>query len=189
MRLPIIQATSQQGKIAIESELGHYNIRSRPADLQIETTRPQISASTPAPDLDIDSSRMWEAFNGGKPEVFWNKIYSQMPEIALQAIARIVERGNQMGDLRIQRNPIPDLAYEAAFEPKAPLQIFGPATPHNVDIHFTVHKPDVEVTPGRVDVRVQVNRPEIEYQRRDVKVTMEQYPRVQFYVPNVDIRA
>ncbi|UVI29895.1 DUF6470 family protein [Paenibacillus spongiae] len=188
MLLPIIQAESIKGRIGIESQPGQYDIKTRRPELQIESTPAQISAPMPVVQLNIDQSRMWEAFHGGKPTVFWNRIYSQMPDIALQGIAKTVEKGNRMGDLRIRVNPIPDLALEQLMEKGPALSVFGPATPDNVDIHFTIPPLDVQVTPGHVEINAQVYRPEIEYRRSSVRVSMEQYPNVQFRVTNLDLR-
>lgn len=163
-------------------------MKTRRPELQIESTPARISAPTPVVELHIDQSRMWEAFNGGKPEVFWNRIYSQMPEISLQGLAKIVEKGNRMGDLRIRNNPIPDMALEQILQDGPVLHVFGPATPDNVDIQFTIPKLDVKVTPGHVEINAKVYQPEIEYRRSSVRISMEQYPSVQFHVTNLDLR-
>lgn len=188
MKLPIVRTEYQLGKIGIESLLGQFDIKSSPPEMEVQSTRVQLSAPTPLPDLDIDSSRMWAALDGGNTMEFWNRIYSQMPEIALQAIGKIVEEGNRMGDLRIKLNPIPDIALEGMLEGAPDVQIFGPAAPDNVDIQFTINKPDIQVQPGTLDIRIQTRKPEINYNRGYVRIYMEKYPEVNFQVSNLDIK-
>ncbi|WP_219834400.1 DUF6470 family protein [Paenibacillus sp. R14(2021)] len=188
MKLPYIQAESQRAQIGIESQTGSYNIQSRPADVEVQTTPTKISAPTPMPELNLNQDRMWEAFNGGKPEAFRQRIYSQMPEIALQGIAHIVEKGNRMGDLRNKQNPIPDIALEDMIAGGPKLEVFGPASFHNVDIEFTINKPDVQIDVGKVDIQVQTHKPEINYQRGGVKIYMQQYPSISFHVAELDLR-
>lgn len=188
MKLPIIQAESQKGLIGIESRLGQYDIQSQPADMQVKSTPAQISAHVQLPELIINQDRMWAAFNGGKPVEFINRIYSQMPEIALQGIAHIVEKGNRMGDLRIKQDPIPDIALEDMLAGAPHVEVFGPASYHSVDIDFTIHQPDVQIEVGKVDIQVQTHRPEINYQRGSFKVYMQQYPSIRFDVSGLDVR-
>ncbi|AZN38525.1 DUF6470 family protein [Paenibacillus albus] len=189
MKLPYIQAESQRALIGIETKQGMFDIHSKRADLDIKTTPTKISAPTPMPELNLNQDRMWAAFNGGKPVEFLNRIYSQMPGIALQGIAQIVERGNQMGDLRIKENPIPEFAYEAIADGGIPdIQYLGPATAHNVDIEFKITPPDIKVTPGRVDIQAQPNKPEIDFQRGGVSYSMQRYPSVSFSVAEIDLR-
>lgn len=187
MKLPVIQAESQKGRIGIETQPGFYDIKTRRADVHIESSPAQINIQSQAPELDINQDRMWEAFNGGKPTAFINRIYSQMPQIALQGIALIVEKGNRMGDLRIRQDPIPDIALESMLEGAPDVEVFGPATAKNVDIHFTVHLPDIQINPGKVDIQVQVNKPEIQYRRGNINVYMEQYASISFQVANMNM--
>ncbi|QHT63449.1 hypothetical protein GXP70_28185 [Paenibacillus lycopersici] len=187
MKLPIIKAESQRGLIGIESQRGQFHIHSERADLQIETTPTRISAPTPVPELNINQDRMWAAFNGGKPVEFMKRIYSQMPGIALQGIAHIVEKGNRMGDLRIKENPIPDLAFEELSAKLPQIEVFGPASYDNVDIEFTIPKPDTQIDVGRVDIQVQTHKPDIQYERGNVRIYMQQYPKVTFTPPSIDI--
>ncbi|SEN64685.1 DUF6470 family protein [Paenibacillus sp. OV219] len=188
MKLPYIQAQSQKGLIGIDSRMGQYDIQSKSADIEVHTTPTSISAPTPMPELYMNQDRMWAAFNGGKPEAFINRIYSQMPSIAQQGIAKIVEKGNQMGDLRIKQNPFPDMAFREISQGPPQVQVFGAATAHNVDIEFKINRPDVKVNVGSVDIQVQTHKPEINYQRGDVSVYMKQYPSVNFSVAEMDVR-
>ncbi|SDX28371.1 DUF6470 family protein [Paenibacillus sp. CF384] len=188
MKLPYIRAESQKGLIGIESRPGNFDIQSKPADIQVETTPTQISAPTPTPVLHLNQDRMWAAFNGGKLPEFVNRIYSQMPEIALQGIAHIVEKGNRMGDLRIKENPIPEIALEEMLAGAPDIEVFGPASYHSVDIEFEINRPDVKIEVGKVDIQVQTHKPEINFQRGGVKVYMKQYPSVSFDVGELDVR-
>ncbi|MBW7454272.1 DUF6470 family protein [Paenibacillus sepulcri] len=187
MKLPYIQAESVKGRIGIETQPGQYDIQTQQAELQINSTPAQMNTHSQMASIEIDSDRMWAAFNGGKPTEFINRIYSQMPDIALQGIALIVEKGNRMGDLRNKEDPVPDIALEGMLEGPSSVEVFGPASYKNVDVYITPHYADVQVDVGGVDIQVQTHKPDIEYQRGKINVYMEQYASVRFQVANLDM--
>ncbi|MBD2845833.1 hypothetical protein IDH44_11580 [Paenibacillus sp. IB182496] len=188
MKMPIMQADTKWGRIGIQTQPGQYEIRTHRADVQVETTPAQVTAVTPLPELSIDQSKAWEALNGGKPMAFWNRIYSQIPSIVQQNIARIVERGNQMADFRLKRNPIPDMAFEQIGRHTSDIEYFGPPSVDNVDLHFTVYPAEIDVELGTLDVQVTPRKPDITYHRGNVNVYMEQYPSLHLSVLGLDAR-
>ncbi|XEC95375.1 DUF6470 family protein [Paenibacillus tarimensis] len=189
MTLPIVRAEYQLGRIGIESQKGSFEILSHQPVLEAQTMRANISAPMLIrPQLQVDQSRMWEALNGGSPVTFWNHIYSQMPEIALQGIAHIVEKGNRMGDLRIRENPIPDIALEDMTKGAPEIRIYGPASADNIDIEFIEDRPDVRIEPGTVEIQAKIRKPDIQYHRGNVRIYMEQYPEVRYHITGLDVR-
>ena len=155
--------------------------------MQVNSTPAQISAPRQRPELNLNQDRMWAAFNGGKPVDLTNRIYSQMPEIALQGIAQIVEKGNRMGDLRI--NKIRFLILRLRTCLMAPrMWKFSVRLPPTVwiSILLFVHWKCSES--GNVDIQVQTHEPEINYQRGHLNVYMEQYPSMRFNVSSLDVK-
>ncbi|QHW32593.1 hypothetical protein GZH47_18415 [Paenibacillus rhizovicinus] len=187
MRLPMMQIESQRGLIGIETQRAQYHIQSQQADLQIETKPTQLNIHTSRAEMHINQDRTWAALTGGNPLEFMHRIYSQMPNIALQGIANIVEKWNRIGDLRTKQNPIPEIAFEAMNPGRQKIQYFGPASCDNVDISFTVNKPSVQVEEGKVDVRVQMHKPDVQYERGDVRIYMRQNPELTITPPRIDM--
>lgn len=185
--IPQISISSQRGLIGIDTEPGGYEIRTFRPQLEVETTKPQMTAHNGPGTLYIDNSDTQNALTGGKPVVFWERIYSQYKQVVQQNIQRIVEEGNRMGDLRIKGNPIPDLALNEFTEGAPDLQIYGFASPRNVHFEYIPNDSNVEITPGEVNITAHIQKPEINYNRGSVNIYMQQYPKVTVTPPQVDI--
>lgn len=187
--VPFLSITSERAKIGIESQKGHFEIRRPQPDIRVESRKPEITANNQPGVLNIDQSRTGDALNGGKPEAFWRRIYSQYKEIGQQSVAQIVERGNRMGDLRVKGNPIAEMALEEFIEGAPDLQIYGFASLDNVHFEYIPNDLNLQVVPGGVNMDVQVGRPEIYFNRGSVKVYMEQYPKVSITPPTINLLA
>ncbi|RUS42590.1 DUF6470 family protein [Cohnella sp. AR92] len=185
--IPQISISSQRGLIGIDSEPGRYEIRTFRPQLEVETTKPQMTAHTAPGTLNIDNSDTQNALTGGKPVVFWERIYSQYKQVVQQNIQRIVDEGNQMGDLRIKRNPIPDMALNEFIEGGPDLQVYGFASPRNVHFEYVPNELNLEITPGDVKITPHIQKPEINFRRGSVDIYMQQYPKVTITPPQVDI--
>ncbi|WP_373230785.1 DUF6470 family protein [Cohnella sp.] len=187
--VPFISVQSQKGLIRVDSERGRFEIHRPKPDVQVESKPPVITANNGPGELIIDQSRSWDALNGGKPDAFWKRINSQYKGIAQQNLVRIVEEGNRIGDLRNRGNPMPDMALNEFVEGAPDLQVYGEASPDNVDIHYVPRDLNLQVQPGELNMDVQVHRPEVTYHRGSVKVQMMQYPKVTITSPQINIMA
>lgn len=155
--------------------------------MRIETTPAEITANNRPGVLQIDQSLTNNALTGGKPEDFWKRIYAQYREVALQNMQKIVEEGNQMGDLRRKDNPLADLALRQYIEGAPDLQVYGPASPANIRFSYTPNDINLQVQVGGAEIDVQTFRPEIQYVPGSVQIYMKQYPQVIITPPAIDI--
>lgn len=181
--VPQIYVETRRGMIGVESEPGRFEIRQRQPELHVETTRPVVTARNRPGTLIIDQTLTHNALNGGKPEVFWMRIYAQYKEVARKHIEKMVREGNMIGDLRIRKNPIPDFALDDFIEGPPDLQVYGEARPDNTKFDYIPNDPDIQVDPGGVEIDVRLHRPDIRYHRGHVKVYMVQYPQVTIIPP------
>jgi hypothetical protein len=188
MNLPIVQARITNGLIGVNWSLGQYNIRTKPADLSIRSTPATVSAPMRYASMSIDMTRTHEALTGGNPLTLFRKLQSQMSGHAAQNIQKVVHKWDQIGNIADGKNAIPGLAKQGMLESGPDLQLFGPATPRNIDIHWDIPEPDIHVRQGGVDVQVQANKPKISYYRGTVDVYMKQKPSVDFSVQHLDVR-
>ncbi|WP_080832517.1 DUF6470 family protein [Cohnella massiliensis] len=185
------------GQIYIQSDpailsftggLGRYDIRTERPVVHVETRKGEYRMeNNGAGTLEIDMSLTNDAIDGGSPESFWHRIYSQYKQIAVQNMERIVERGNTIGDLRIKQNPMPDFALEDFVEGPPDLQAYGPALPNNTKFSYTPADLNIEYIPEERNVDVQLTKPAIEYHREYVRYKMEQYPKVTIIPPAIDM--
>jgi hypothetical protein len=188
MKLPIIDAQSVRGKIGIETSPGGFDIRQHRAVLDIHSTPAKIDISSKAPELYIDSTRFWEAMNGGNVLALTQRMASQIPGIVMQNMERIVEKGNRMAALnKGGPNPIPDMALQDFLAKGTGIEYMGSPSYKSVDIQFSVQKPDIHVALGGAEIRVSVQKPDIEYHRGSVRTFMEQYPKVTIIPPIIDM--
>ncbi|WP_337103586.1 DUF6470 family protein [Paenibacillus sp. YIM B09110] len=189
MTLPIpqIQIQSVSGRIGIQSQSGQYEIRQTPATIDIQTTDTVIDIQTEQPVVIIDMTKTRNALSGGKPEAFWNRIYSSYQDCAIRYIQRTVQEYNQIGDLTAGGNPVADVAKQSLSQQDLKLNVFGPAAYDNVDFQAIISKPEVNVQVGRADINVKVNKPDIQYNRGSVNVYMEQYASVTITPPIIDL--
>ncbi len=186
--MPMIQIHQVNGQIGINSQSGQFHIHTKNADIRTELRPPTIEVYSPPPKMHIDLSKAVNALSGGKLLDFSRRIYSQMPGIAQQNIAKVVQTGDRMAAIHLGGNRIADLARESLADRGPHLQVFGPASIDNVDITFQLHDPQVNVQPGYVEVDVSINKPEIRFQRGNIDVYMKQEPAISFAMPEIDMR-
>lgn len=182
--VPMISIHSQRGIIGIESEPGRFEIKTRKPDVRVDTTPTQITANNRPGELRIDHTLTSNALDGGKPEAYWLRIYSQYKAIAQQNIEKIVMEGNRMGDLRVKGNPIADMAWDAFMEGPPDLQVYGPASPMNLKFEYIPNDVNIQVDVGKTEIDVQVHRPDIHYERGYVRTFMQQWPSVTITPPS-----
>jgi len=185
--VPRISIHSQRGLIGIESQRGQYEIRRPQPELKIRSEKATMTANNQPGTLLVDQSLTNDALTGGKPEVFWQRLYSQYRQVALDNIQRIVEEGNRMGALHIRGNPIADIALNAFLEGAPDLQVFGHASPANIAFQYTPNDVNIQFERGKVTVDAEIQRPDIQYHRGDVRIYMQQYPKVTITPPEIDI--
>jgi len=188
MNLPIVQAHITNGLIGVNWSLGRYDIRTKSADLSIRSTPATVSSPLRSATMSIDMTRTHEALTGGNPLKLYRKLQSQMTGYAAQNIRDVVQKWNQIGNIADGKNAIPGLAKQGMLKGGPDLQVFGPATPRNIDIHWDIPKADVQVQRGGVDVQVQTHSPDITYYREAVNVYMKQKPSVDFSVKHLNIQ-
>jgi len=186
--IPFISIHSQKGLIGINSEPGHYEIRSTRPVTQVSSTPSYFTANNRSGELRIDHTLTDNALTGGKPEAFWQRIYSQYKDIAKQNLEKIVMEGNQQGDLRYKGNPMAEQALNDFIEGPPDLQVFGFASPANISFQYIPNELDLQFVRGTRDVEVQTFKPEINYQRGSVNIYMQQYPQVTITPPALDIK-
>ncbi|UUZ97592.1 DUF6470 family protein [Paenibacillus sp. P25] len=137
-------------------------------------------------ELQIDSSAAWAALGVGNHMEWLHTIYSQMPQIALQAIAKIVEDGNRMAQITNPKNAFADIA-KGAFPPKNPVQYVGPASSMNVKVHYEAKKPITNIEPVKPNIQYIPGKVDIQYHPGSVEIYMKQMNSIDIQVTNYDL--
>ncbi|OMC77562.1 hypothetical protein BK125_13625 [Paenibacillus odorifer] len=185
MLQPILQIRQTPAVIGIDADLGAFSITQPKAEVNISTTAGKWDIQTFKPELSIDQSRAWAAYNGGNMLEMNKRIYSGIQQLYLQGIARKVEQGNQMAEFFKPGNSIAEV-YGTDTEPNSFPEMRGPASFDNVDVRVKTRAPQIEFSPSKVNVQVNIHRPEIEYTRGKLDIYMQQYASLRFIPPEVD---
>jgi hypothetical protein len=188
MVIPQIQIQQQYGKLGMETVNASQDIRQPRATFEVTTTRPQVDIKSPGGELTIDQSRAFDAVGLGGTLQVLSRIYEQSVSIAIQGVADIVQKGNQMAAIQTHQNAIADIARGEAFK-ESPMEYRGEASYLNVSEQYIAHKPEVNVTNGEVNVNTHPNPPEITYNPGKVNIYMLQWPKIDIIPPQIDYKA
>jgi hypothetical protein len=185
--IPSIKIYTEPAKLSIDGDLGQYDMKQPRPGFELEQPKAKMEIQSPRGDLEIDQSKAWDALGLANNLEVMSRIYSQAPNIALQGIAKIVEDGNKMGDLRNRSNVIADLAQEVKVSfPE--FDYVGEASYDNVDIHYTAHKAEINVTPSEIVLNAKVNNPQVEYKRGKLDIYVQNYGKIEITPPQVDTK-
>ncbi|MNC62765.1 hypothetical protein D3C75_1128220 [compost metagenome] len=83
MLRPILQIRQTPAVIGIDADPGAYSITQPKAEINVTTTPGQFTVHSTRPELTIDQSRAWEAYNGGKMLDMNKRIYSGIQQLYL----------------------------------------------------------------------------------------------------------
>jgi hypothetical protein len=187
MQIPQIQIQSQPAQLSIDANIGRQHLEQPRASVSMEQIRPEQHFRTTPGRLEINQERAWDALALGNNLETMHKIYSQSSQIALQGIARIVEKGDRMAAIHLGGNPIAQMARE--WQRNFPEFDFrGAASYDNIDVEYIPAELSIDTTPGRVEHNVQVNKPIHEYERGKLDIYMGQYPKVEIIPPLIDLQ-
>lgn len=187
MNIPQIQIQQIPARLGMDIEPGRQDLQQPRPTMEMEQIRPQLRIEQSVGHFEIDQERAWDALALGNNLQTMKKIYSMASNMALQGLARIVEKGNQMAAIHHGGNVIAEMAQD--WKRTFPEFDFrGEASVLNVDMVFRPGNLSIEAQDGRVDLRVRVNPPEHRYERGRVNLSMEQYGSVQITPPALDMQ-
>lgn len=184
---PIVQIHKQDIKLDIKQDPGSVEIEQPKADVDRQTTPRQLTIEYRQGDLQIDQSRAWDALGLANNLEVMNRIFDNAPQVFLQGLAAIVEKGNQMAAIHKSTNVIAEQA--ANVRMSAPeLNVVGPASRLNVDIRYTAKKPKIDIQEAEINTNVQVNPPRYQHHPSNVGISVLQYPSIRYTPPQIDLR-
>lgn len=176
MQIPQIRMTSQMGKITIEQTKGQMDIVQPKAELMIEQPNAEISIQTTKGSLTIDQTQAWEETNL-MSTIRLNENFAEVgKQAALEAIQRRAEQGAQLIDIHHGGNVIAEQAIQNGHPTYKEPSIQYIPSPLAVKVHYEKGQLNMDVAPQKPVIDIQVSQPLIDYQRGDVRISMERYP-------------
>lgn len=182
MHIPTLQIQQYPAVIEVSTQWGTMEQRQPGPEVSMHTEQPKLSMEQAQLHLELDTSKGREGLTGGTIFEMKNRIYSQMPELLLQVIAKKVQDGNQLADITNPGNTIANII-GSQWNDYPKLEYLGQATSANVDMRFVLKPLQMEVQAGSVSFDVQVNRPELDYTPGRVNIQVKQYSRVEITPP------
>lgn len=187
MNIPQIQMKLYHAVLSIDADQGQQQLEQRRPTVNMRQIRAEQQYTTTSGKIEIEQDRVWDALALGNNLETMSKIYSMSADLALQGIAKIVEKGNQMAAIHNRGNVIALMARE--WQRTFPEFDFrGEASFDNIDMYYTPGELSIETTMGGVDIEVQVNQPIHEYERGKLDIYLSQYPKVEITPPKIDQR-
>ncbi|MBB3110494.1 hypothetical protein FHS18_002561 [Paenibacillus phyllosphaerae] len=185
MRIPQIQIHQDYAAIGIRTKPAKQEIEQPQATIDMKQTAAKLDIQQPEGKLEIDQSKARDALALGNNLEMMKRIYQKSADLAIEGIARTVEKGNQMAAIEKGGNPIAEQAKdwrktfpEFAFE--------GQASMDNVDVSYTANKPKINVEKGGVDYNVTPNRAVHRYTPGTTEIYMRQRNSVEITPPRLD---
>lgn len=166
IRLSMNQTFAQ---IGIDRLPQHMEIQSKPGTLDINSEPAKLEVSGESSELAVDSSKAWMALGSGSHLEWLSFLDHQMQGEFLMNLARIVNEGNRMADLKNKEGAIPSIALERVNE-KSTIQYVSEASNLNVDVSFVPSKKDIQWQYHQMDIRYTPSPAEILFTRGEVTV-------------------
>jgi len=189
MELLRLSIRTTPARIGIESPPGRLDMVSKPGRLQIDSPSADIQIRQPRGELRIDPSTAWLALGRGGPVETGRLTASQGVERTLEAISRIVQKGNRMAQITNKADAVAELAAGAIIQDIEGIRIWGPASNLNVKMAFTARPAEISITPRHPQIEFHVSKPDIRYTPGKVSIYMEQMNAIRMWVSKYDLYA
>lgn len=160
------------------------NLQSTRPVVQIETTRATLEISQPRGELTIDQTpcRYSIGIKNGVDFALDNAALGR--QTAMNAIARIVDEGNQLARIESNSDALADIAADSGFS-EVPEITWAPIAAPN--IQYQANPVQFNPTAGKVNFTVQSGSVQGDYQPGSVDIRVSQYPSIEMSVVDVKV--
>lgn len=170
MQIPQIRIQQTAAQIGLRTTQPVQEIQQTPADLSIKQVSAEMEIERQPSNLEIDQEEAWNQLNQKSLLVFSADMAEFSRNEGMEAIAQIVQEGNQLAAIEQKTNAVAAIALEKASPGPADFNIafipsygsvqnhFTPTEVHinwkqgGVEIESTQHKPIITYTPGKTEV-------------------------------------
>lgn len=184
--IPQLQIQSQPALLDISSRKAELSIRQPRPVLEIETSSARMDITSPRPELEIDQHQAWRAYTGGSALEMNNQIYSELPALFLEGLAKRVEQGNQLAKFHLPGNSVAEI-YGGDWKRDPFVEFRAPASYDNVDIHVRRNDPRIAIEPVAPKITAQTYQPEITYHPGQLSIQIKQYGDIKIVPPQIDM--
>jgi hypothetical protein len=173
-----IDYRTQPAKLEIQQPHAHITMRRTPIRFEV-----QVTAESK---FTIDQTAAWQATGLGGALYFGDKIYSESKNILLQAIGKMVQEGNRIGDL-VNGSSIADLHAGKPLE-ALDFNYVGAASQDNVSFSYQRKEIAMQFDPGSLEISTVVSPPQYKFTPHKVEFILRQPNSLEIIPPQIDLK-
>jgi len=179
-----INISTQPIRLDYNVQNAKLNLQSTPAKLQVETIAATLEIHQPRGELTIDSTPSRYSIGLKTNGDFARDNASLGSQSVANAVARIVEEGNQYARIESNSNAFADIAANSSI-----VQVPGLTLAHieAPNIHYEANPVQFNPTAGKVNFTVQPGKVEGDFQPGKVDIRVVQYPSIEFSTVDVKV--
>jgi hypothetical protein len=178
-----IQIHQTLGRIGLRYIPAQFEIRARPADIDIHYVSPDVEIHTHPGQLMIDQTEAFAQEGRLKPLDLAVTQAQKARQAVLSGIERTAQVGDQVARAETKSQAINVWAMQQAFQVPELVPALVPA-PFSVHIHYEMGRVDEQVRIGHVDERVQAHPAEVIFRPGAVKAYMEPQAKLTIIPPS-----
>jgi hypothetical protein len=181
--MDMLEISKVDAQIGITTRNAKMYIQQPPASFEIEHKDAKLIIHTEQARILIDQQQCFNESGLMDPTALAEDIAQRSKQAAIEGIARRVDEGNQLADVRNRGNAIAQIAFNNTFENHEFNMVTMPQSPPKFDVAGgTV---DIQVEEGYVIIHSTPNRPIIDVEPGSVEINMKRYPEIHIqYVGN-----
>lgn len=179
-----INITTQPIRLDYTVQNAKLNLQSTPAKLQMETMAATLEIHQPRGELTIDNTPCRYSIGLKNNADFARDNAALGRQTAMNAIARIVDEGNQMARIESNSNAIADIAASSGLSDAPGITLGHIEAP---DIRYQANPVRFNPTAGKVNFTIQPGTVEGDYLPGSVDIRVTQYPSIQFSTVDVKV--
>ncbi|MEI7025665.1 DUF6470 family protein [Paenibacillus sp. y28] len=172
-------------QIGMETQNASVDMSSPDGELSIEQPQAKMDFKYDPGTLSIDSSAAWAALGKGGHLGWMNRIYSQLPEIFKQSLAKKAQEGQRAAQITNPANAFAEIARNNVWNGSG-IQYTGPASVDNVNIQYEPGKPQTNIDPVKPSIQYTPVKPEVSFNRGSVDIYMKQMNSLDIWVSEYD---
>ncbi|GAA0368088.1 hypothetical protein GCM10008968_24990 [Bacillus horti] len=178
MNIPQIRISQTFAQLSIQQEQGTLELEQPHADVQIKNTLPVMEMSRENGQLHIDQSEAWAAYGSENPIDWTKRLTNHIKNVVVpQAIARIAQDGDSLGDIARSRTSIADIARQNSMMTRE-LSAVGEGSSLNISMEYIPDNLNLSLREGLADIQVTPQKPSIQHKKGHFMISQAQYPSI-----------
>ncbi|KUO74764.1 MAG: hypothetical protein APF77_10905 [Clostridia bacterium BRH_c25] len=184
----MIQISTRQALIGIESTAAKINISQPHADMQIESKQAVLDIHTEHVRVQIDQRQCFNEVGLMSNSALLDNAAQQGEQAVMEAISKAASEGDSLAAIENGGGAIASIAYSNSFHEVDYNIVSMPRSRPSIEIlGGTI---DIKIDDGYVNLQITASKPEIDYQPGRVSFYLRQHPEVNitYTDSNIDIK-